>query len=118
MDEIIIKAVQQGGPVTLVIAIIAAVVIRYLIPLADRALAAHRADLAQIMEQSKVTHTETVGAFTNALDRIERQNERLFTTVTERLATELTGVRKDLDRVSDTLDGLRADLTGRAKVGG
>lgn len=118
MDEIIIKGIQQGGPVTLVIGIIALVVIKYIIPMCEKALAAHREDLTKILDMGKAQHSETVGAFTNALDRIERQNERLITTVTERLGTELTGVRKDLDRVSDTLDGLRSDLGARAKVGG
>ena len=115
MDEIIIKAVQQGGPVTIVIGIIALVVIKYLIPLADRALAAHREDLARVLAEGKDANQTVVQAFRDSQDRQERQTERLIQIVIEKLGGELTLMRKDLDQVVVKIDGMHNDLIAARK---
>lgn len=111
MDDMVLKLAAQGGPVLMTLALIAFVVIKYLIPLIEKALAAHREDLGRVLAEGKAANDATIAAFRESQDRSERTTEKLIMAVTDKLGNELVGVRKDLDRLSDTMDGLRSDLS-------
>ncbi len=116
MDDVILRFAQQSGPVTAVIGILAVVMIKYLLPLAERALTAHREDLARVLAEGKSANEAVIKTFEASQDRQERQTERLIAVVIDKLGGELTLMRKDLDQVVVKIDGLRNDLSGRVAV--
>lgn len=116
MDDVILRFAQQSGPVTAVIGILAVVMIKYLLPLAERALLAHREDLARVLAEGKAANEAVIKTFEASQDRQERQTERLIAVVIDKLGGELTLMRKDLDQVVVKIDGLRQDLSGRVAL--
>jgi hypothetical protein len=113
MDDIVLKVAQQGGPVTVVVVVIAVLIVRYIGPLLREALAVHKEDLAKVLAQGTAANEAVIKAFETEQARQERQIERLIGVVLDKLGTDLAGMRKDLDKVVITLDGLRGDLSGR-----
>lgn len=114
--DVVIKVIQQSGPVTMAIGIIALVLIKYIVPLCVKALAVHKEDLAKVLEEGRIANQAVVKAFQESQDRQERQTERMIQVVIDKLGGDLAGMRKDLDKVVVTLDGLRNDLSGHVSL--
>ncbi len=111
--DVLLKTASQGGPVLLTLALLAVLCVRYLIPMAEKALVAHQSDLQRIIDASTASTKATTDAFREALDRIERQNAQLVQMVSDKIGGEVVGIRRDLDKAVDVLEGLRTDLAAR-----
>ena len=75
MEDLLLKAALQGGPVVAVLALQAFVLVRYLIPLLDRALERHSDEIRQLCASHREGQRELARALQEGLDRVEARTD-------------------------------------------
>lgn len=117
MDSVILKFLSEGGPVALVLAIIGFVLVRYVVPLVEKALTSHTGAMARLVDDHRAAQNKLVddhrteareaqGIFRETLKTVVEQNDKMVSVIDGNMKQ----MRGDLDRLADDLSGIRQEI--------
>lgn len=115
--DLILKIASQGGAPVLIVAIVAWVAVKYLVPLVREAMTTHREDIAKIMEGHSKAQADTVTAFNTTLDRFERRADKQTEAILNGIGKDVSGIRADMDKIAASVTNL-SEKTGSFKRSG
>ena len=117
VTSILIKILTEGGPVTMVIGLIAVVLVKWIVPLVRDALGSHSESIKKLVDDHRVAQNKLVDdhraesrdqhvQFRATLDVFAAQSNKL----TDAIGGDIKDIRDNIDRLADNLTGIRSTL--------